>query len=171
MSAYHVKDIKPTGLIGISDKQIDDHWKLYEGYVKQVNALTNERYRFGFEYNGMVLHEYYFQNLTAGGTPLPDGPLKKKIEQRWGSFEAWQKDFIDAGKTRGIGWAILYTDGKTLNNYFIFGHDIGHIAGFTPLLVMDVWEHAYMVDHNAGGRSDYINAFLKNVDWARITRL
>jgi Fe-Mn family superoxide dismutase len=169
MTTYQVKNIKPKGLLGISDKQIDDHWKLYEGYVKQVNSLTNERHRFGFEYNGMVLHEYYFENLIPGGTQLPDSPLKNGIEKRWGSFDAWKKDFIDAGKTRGIGWAILYTDGKNFNNYFIFGHDIGHVAGFTPLLVMDVWEHAYMVDHNAGGRAAYIDAFFKNVNWTKIS--
>jgi Fe-Mn family superoxide dismutase len=168
MSKYQIKNIKPKGLVGISDQQIDDHCKLYEGYVKQVNSLTNERHRFGFEYNGMVLHEYYFENLVSGGIPLPDGQLKKSIEKRWGLFDSWKQDFIETGKTRGIGWAILYSDGKNLNNHFIFGHDIGHISGFKPILVMDVWEHAYMVDHKAGGRADYIESFFKNINWAAV---
>ena len=162
---YTVKEhLKPTNLNGISQKQIDDHWKLYEGYVNQVNNLT-DRYRFSFEYNGMVLHEYYFENLNA--TPLPQGLLQDLITKTWGSVKKWEDDFISTGKTRGIGWAILYVDPntKTLLNLFTPSHDIGHIAGFKPLLVMDCWEHAYMIDHHSGGRADYINAFIQNINW------
>jgi Fe-Mn family superoxide dismutase len=169
-SMYTVKEnLKPTGLKNISDAQIEDHWKLYVGYVKQVNSLlsSGQRHRYGFEYNGMVLHEYYFENLIANGKKLSDGPLKKAIIERWGSFENWQKDFIETGKSRGIGWAILYLEPTTkkLTNHFITEHQNGHIAGYKPILVMDVWEHAYMVDHKAGGRGDYINSFLQNVNW------
>jgi len=170
---YKVKqNLKPSGLIGISDEQINDHWKLYEGYVKQVNTLIGEknvRHRLGFEYNGMVLHEYYFENLKPGRTEISDGNLKKAIEKTWGSFDNWKQDFIATGKSRGIGWAILYADqNKNLTNNFIFSHDIGHISGFRPILVMDVWEHAYMVDHKAGGRADYIDAFFKNINWQTV---
>jgi len=148
---YEVQEqVKPININGISDEQINDHWKLY-----------------GFEYNGMVLHEYYFGNLISGGKELPDSKLKKEIETTWGSIEGWQQDFINTGKTRGIGWAILYMDPTTnqLLNVFIQDHEYGHIASFAPILVMDVWEHAYMVDHKAGGRGDYINAFFKNINW------
>ncbi|MFC1843021.1 superoxide dismutase [Candidatus Dependentiae bacterium] len=186
---YTVKEeLKPWKLTGISDEQINDHWKLYQGYVKQVNMLNLElkkmalagkvgtldyadrRRRYGFEYNGMVLHEYYFGNLKSGPKVLEgllDGPLKKAIVNTWGSFDAWKEDFIATGKTRGIGWAILYQDPQNgrLTNNFIAEHQNGPIAGFKPLLVMDVWEHAYMVDHNAGGRGAYIDAFLQNIDW------
>jgi len=179
---YDVKhNLKPSGLAGISDNQVNDHWKLYEGYVKQVNNLHKEltstepgslayadrRRRYGFEYNGMVLHEYYFENLVANGTPLNDGSLKKAIEQTWGSYDAWEKDFVQAGKTRGIGWAILYLDPTTkrLSNHFISEHQNGHIAGYTPIMVIDVWEHAYMVDHGAGGRGAYLAACMKNLNW------
>jgi Fe-Mn family superoxide dismutase len=168
---YNVKtDLKPSGLVGISDNQINDHWKLYEGYVKQVNLIISDRdsqHRYGFEYNGMVLHEYYFENLTPNGKELPDGELKKSIASTWGSFENWKQDFIKTGKTRGIGWAILCIDPSTkkLINIFISGHEKNHIAGFKPLLVMDVWEHAYMVDHKAGGRGNYIEAFFANINW------
>lgn len=185
---YSVKEnLKPSGLNGISDEQINDHWKLYQGYVAQVNKLQEElktltpgsllyadrRRRYGFEYNGMVLHEYYFENLHANGAPLADGSIKEALIKTWGSFENWKEDFINTGKTRGIGWAILYADTrggtspitKQLTNHFVAEHQNGNIAGFKPILVMDVWEHAYMVDHKAGGRGNYITAFFNNINW------
>lgn len=183
---YTIKsELKPQNLVGISQAQIDDHWKLYEGYVNQTNtlckdlvAMTQEgkassllyadrRRRAGFEFNGMVLHEFYFESLVGGGQPLADGAFKKALAATWGSFEAWQNDFINTGKTRGIGWAILYADPitKQLTNHFITEHGNGHIAGFKPILVMDVWEHAYMVDHKADGRAKYIDAFFANIAW------
>lgn len=191
ITMYKPKEhLKPSGLIGISDDQINDHWLLYKGYVAQVNTLHDElkalaqqgqgatlayadrRRRYGFEYNGMVLHEYYFENMTSKGKALAAGELKTAIEKTWGSFENWQKDFEAAGKTRGIGWAILYLDRATncLSNHFVAEHQNGHIAGFKPILVMDIWEHAYMVDHRAGGRGKYIEAFIKNIDWDVVTK-
>ncbi|MFA6527794.1 MAG: Fe-Mn family superoxide dismutase [Candidatus Babeliales bacterium] len=177
-------DLKPKGLTGISDAQIDDHWKLYEGYVKQTNALRNElsdlarqgqgaslayadrRRRLGFEMNGMVLHELYFGALASHPTPLTDGPLKQALAATWGSYEQWLVDFCTTGKSRGIGWAILFMDPTTkqLVNCFVHDHDMGNIAGFTPLLVMDVWEHAFMLDYGLK-RADYINSFFKNINW------
>jgi len=183
---YEAKNhLKPSGLIGVTDNQISDHWELYLGYVSQVNRLNNEiidlisqkqtstlvyldrKRRFGFEYNGMVLHEYYFGNLCSKCSPPPQGSLLQEIEKHWGTFQAWQDDFANTGKTRGIGWAILYMDPTTgqLVNTFVGSHENGHIAGFIPLLVMDVWEHAYMIDYKAGGRGEYITAFLANINW------
>lgn len=184
---YDVKTgLKPSNLNGISQNQIDQHWKLYEGYVAQTNALREEletlrkegkggtplyadrRRRFGFEYNGMVLHEYYFGNLKAGmAEPAEGSPLRKALTEQYGSFDAFKDDFAKTGASRSIGWAILYLDPATraLNNHFVQLHEEGNVAGFVPILVMDVWEHAYMVDHGAGGRADYIKAFLSNVDW------
>ena len=184
---YTVKtNLKPTALHGISDAQIAQHWKLYEGYVANVNALTEDldalrkqgrshtalyadrRRRRGFEFNGMVLHEYYFGNLKAG-TPEPraDSPLGMAFAQHFGSFAALKEDFLNTGATRSVGWAILYLDPVTkgLTNHFVELHEGGHIAGFTPLLVMDVWEHAYMVDHDASGRTEYMKAFFANINW------
>lgn len=183
---YTVQEkLKPSNLSNISDAQINDHWTLYVGYVNQVNRLNDEiiqlvsdnqansllysdrRRRLGFEYNGMILHEYYFGNLCPKCSTLQPGPLTQGIEKHWGSFARWQEDFANTGKTRGIGWAILYMDTLTgqLINVFVKEHENGHIVSFVPLLVMDVWEHAYMVDHKSGGRSDYINAFFLNVNW------
>jgi len=176
---YKVKDhLKPSNLAGISQEQLDDHWKLYEGYVKQVNSLCEKkndpsiRHRYGFEYNGMVLHEYYFENLTGNVGELSQGTFREELTKAWGSFEAWREDFATTGMSRGIGWAILYADKETkcLTNHFIISHEYGHIAGFQPILVMDVWEHAYMVDHKAGGRKVYIEAFMKNVHWELIEK-
>ena len=188
---YAVKThLKPTALRGISDMQIAQHWKLYEGYVANVNALTEDldalrtqrrggttlyadrRRRRGFEFNGMVLHEYYFGNLKAG-TPEPraESPLGMTLAQHFGSFAAFKEDFLSTGATRSVGWAILYLDPMTmsLTNHFIELHEGGHIAGFAPLLVMDVWEHAYMVDHDASGRAEYMKAFFANINWPVVT--
>ncbi len=186
---YHVYDVreelKPHNLLEISQEQIDDHWNLYKGYVKQVNTLNEEllklrelgevgslayadrRRRYGFEYNGMVLHEYYFGNLKNNQNELESSDLLKAINHSFGCYNSWKKDFEAAAKSRSIGWAILYADTTTgaVTNHFIAEHGNGNVAGFTPILVLDVWEHAYMVDHLASGRGDYIAAFMKNIDW------
>jgi len=184
--SYTVRDeLKPAGLSGFSDNQIDQHWNLYKGYVKNTNGLLEElaslradkggsalyadrRRRFGFEYNGMVLHEYYFGGLSQGGS-TSDGALKKAIQEAWGSCEAWTEDFKKTGATRSIGWAILYGDPTTgqLFNQFIQVHEDGHPAGFAPIVVMDVWEHAYMVDWGAGGRGTYMDHLLNNICWQK----
>lgn len=190
--AYEVQtSLRPKGLHGISEEQISQHWKLYEGYVAQVNTLRDElatlrregkgntalyadrRRRFGFEYNGMVLHEYYFANLKADAPDLKDSSeLKKLLADQFGSFDAFREDFLQAGATRSIGWAILALDPKTgvANNHFVQLHEDGNIAGFVPLLVMDVWEHAYMVDYGAAGRPQYMQAFFRNVNWPLVER-
>ena len=186
MATYIVQEkLKPTKLDSISQAQIDTHWALYEGYVAQVNKLNQEladlciagkvdtplyadrRRRYGFEYNGMVLHEYYFANMKAGNQQLKDGDLKKALEAGWGSYETWRQDFEAAGKSRSIGWAILYADETTgaLTNHFIQEHENGNVAGFVPILVLDVWEHAYMVDFGTAGRGKYIAVFMQNIDW------
>lgn len=186
MADYTVREeLKPSGLSGISDDQINDHWGLYKGYVAQTNGLLKElaamreagqggslayadrRRRFGFEYNGMVLHEFYFGNLSHGQSLNGSGALAAALAANFGSVDAWKADFANTGKTRGIGWAVLAYDPATggLTNHFIQLHEDGNIAGFQPILVLDVFEHAYMVDHRAGGRAAYIEAFLGNVSW------
>ena len=177
--------IKPSQLNGISQEQIDQHWKLYEGYVAQSNGLKEElenlraegkggsftyadrRRRFAFEFCGMVLHEYYFANLKADVDVGSAANFQTLVSQKWGSFEAWQEDFINTGKSRSIGWAVCALDPVTgdVNNHFIQLHEEGNVPGYHPLVVMDVWEHAYMVDHAASGRPDYIKAFFTNINW------
>lgn len=168
------------GLPGMSDTLLKNHFALYQGYVTNTNKLidlmkTKEpgspefselHRRFAWEWNGMRLHELYFGNMTKGGVALSDRILKQKIDSTWGSFENWQKEFLGIGAMRGIGWVILAHDKKDgkLFNVWINEHDVGHLAGATPLLVMDVFEHAFMIDYGLK-RADYINVFVDSIDW------
>ena len=180
------------GLDGISRDQVGEHLSLYAGYVRQVNALNAElaalrergrasgrdaefaelTRRLGFEYNGMILHEYYFSNLRARSEPSPasSSGLARALGDTFGSVERWQADFQAKGDMRGIGWVILFQDPVTdrLTNHWVTLHQDGVPAGFKPLLVMDVWEHAFMRDYKATEKSKYVEAFFRNVDWARV---
>lgn len=175
-------------LNGISDKTLEIHLGLYSGYVKNTNILNEKvieiteagksgspeyselKRRYGFEYNGMRLHEYYFGNLKAGGSDIvkESTPLGKIITETYSSIDVWKNDFCKVGAMRGVGWAILFQDPitKTLSNHWITLHEEGNIAGFNPLLVMDVWEHAWLLDYKPADRPKYIEAFLSNVDWS-----
>ncbi len=173
------------GTPGFSDQLLRNHFALYQGYVTNVNkvaetlaAITKDgkmgtpeyaelKRRFGWEFNGMRLHEYYFGNLAKDGTELENnGPLYRKLSERFGSYKNWTKDFKAVGAMRGIGWAILYLDPVTnqMFNTWINEHEIGHLAGSIPLLVLDVFEHAYMIDYGLK-KADYIEAFFRNLDW------
>ena len=173
------------GIKGFSEQLLRDHFTLYNGYVANFNKLNDilvtiekdgkfgtPEYaelnrRFGWEFNGMRLHEYYFGNLTREFKELDrDSVLRVAIEKEWGSFEMWEKDFRVMAAMRGIGWIILYHDKQAdrLFNVWVNEHDVGHFAGATPLLVMDVFEHAYIRDYSIK-RADYIEVFMKNIDW------
>jgi Fe-Mn family superoxide dismutase len=182
------------GLQGISDDQIAEHLKLYAGYVKQVNVLNQElaellgkgkasgkdpefaelTRRLGFEYNGMILHEYYFSNLRRGSEPTPPSGsgLAHALGEAFGSLDAWKTDFQAMGDMRGIGWVILFQDPATdrLTNHWITLHQDGVPAGFKPLLVMDVWEHAFMRDYKVTDKAKYVEAFFRNIDWQTVER-
>ncbi|HVO18142.1 MAG TPA: Fe-Mn family superoxide dismutase [Anaeromyxobacter sp.] len=180
---------KVRGLSGISDKQVEEHLKLYEGYVKRTNALTEKLFamasegkasgadpvyaeltrRLGFEYSGMSNHEYYFANLTAGAQvePPAGGKLKKAIEASFGKYETWLADFRAIATMPGVGWAVLFQDPTTgwLSNHFLSLHQDNAPVGFKPILVLDGWEHAFMRDYLATERAKYVDAFFKNVSW------
>jgi superoxide dismutase, Fe-Mn family len=182
------------GLDGISPGQIAEHLALYGGYVKQVNALNDQlaalraqgrasgrdaefaelTRRLGFEYNGMILHEYYFSNLRGGSDPRPPAgsSLAHALNEAFGSVERWQTDFRAIGSLRGVGWVLLCQDPATgrVTNHWVTLHHVGVPAGFKPLLVMDVWEHAFMRDYAATERGRYIDAFFRNVAWPVIER-
>lgn len=189
---YQVRvELKPKQLSGISEEQIGQHWSLYEGYVKNVNLLNEKlaalaekksfgpefaelKRRLGFEYDGMILHEHYFGILKAGQKPLGESSeTSKLLKKSFGGWSAWVQEFTAIGKMRGVGWAILYFDpqAEALTNHWIGLHEDGHPAGFIPILVLDAWEHAYMVDAGVDGRAAYVEAFLKNVDWPKVERL
>jgi Fe-Mn family superoxide dismutase len=186
---YSPRDFsKVRGLTALSDKQIEEHLKLYEGYVKRTNTLTEKLYtlcnegkasgadpvyaeltrRMGFEYNGMILHEYYFSNLKPGAQAEPPaGKLKGAIEQSFGKYDTWLADFRAVATMPGVGWVVLYQDPSTgwLSNHWITLHNDGNPAGYSPILVMDGWEHAFMRDYLATERAKYVDAFFKNIDW------
>ena len=187
--AYKVREFSLSGLSGISDQQLEVHFGLYRGYVNNTNTLNEHlnqmlkegksgtpeyaemTRRLGFEYNGMILHEYYFGNLKANAGRLDSNSrLGQAIAQSFGSMDNWMNDFRTVGMMRGVGWTVLYQDPSTgwLSNHWITLHQDGHPAGFKPLLVMDMWEHAFMVDYKPAERSKYLEAFLNNVDWSEV---
>ena len=183
---YQAKDYNSLiGMEGFSETLLRNHFTLYQGYVTNTNKLADTlasmtkegklgtpeyselKRRMGFEFNGMRLHEYYFGNL-GGKKPLDkSGKLGRKLTDAFGSVEAWQQDFRATGAMRGIGWTILYQDNETswLFNQWINEHEVGHFAGCTPVLVMDVFEHAFITDYGLK-RADYIEAFFKNINWS-----
>ena len=183
--AYSAKNYSHLlGLAGFSDTLLNNHFALYEGYVKNTNALSDKlkaltekgefstpefaefKRRFGWEWNGMRMHELYFGNMTKESAPLADGILKDKLATAYGSLENWEKNFVGTGAMRGIGWVVLAEDAETgkLYNVWVNEHDLGHLVGTAPLLVMDVFEHAFMIDYGLR-RADYIASFLKAIDW------
>ncbi|MFC1862306.1 superoxide dismutase [Chloroflexota bacterium] len=182
---YTTKDYSGlVGMEGFSEQLLTNHFTPYQGYVTNTNKLmellatmlkegkvTTPEYselkrRLGFEFNGMRLHEYYFENLGKKGTLADTVNLGKKLADDFGGYENWEKDFRATGAMRGIGWAILYQDIVTgrLFNQWINEHETGHPAGCIPILVLDVFEHAYMIDYGLK-RAEYINAFFQNVNW------
>ena len=169
------------GTEGFSDQLLKNHFILYQGYVTNTNKLidalklivkdgkigTTEfaelKRRLGWEFNGMRLHEYYFGNMKKNSVQLnKNSKLFRDLLNEFGSYEDWEKDFKSTGGMRGLGWVILYFDplNKKLFNVWINEHDVGHLSGCVPLLVMDVFEHAYMIDYGLK-KADYINSFFK----------
>lgn len=190
--AYKPKQFNLSGLNGISDKTLEMHFKLYEGYVKETNNLNEKiaefledgkvdqdemplyselKRRLGFEYNGMLLHEYYFDNLKKGGGSDPErtSGFLKAAESSFGSYEVWKADFVGVGKMRGVGWAMCYEQPNgRLSNHWISLHQVGEVAGYNPVLVMDVWEHAFLLDYKPADRPKYIEAFFSNIGWSAV---
>jgi Fe-Mn family superoxide dismutase len=192
---YEPRPFDLRGLRGISNQTIAMHLALYQGYVKATNDLTeriaslvhkdgierNEapeyselKRRLGFEYNGMILHELYFENLIAGGAGdlEPRSAFAKSAEVSFGSVDRWRSDFIGVSGMRGVGWAICYQNpaNRRLSNHWVSLHDVGNVAGFRPILVMDIWEHAYLLDYAPSQRARYLDAFFENMNWPVVTR-
>lgn len=186
MQKFEAKKFEIPELKGITTKTIEEHIKLYEGYVKHANLILEEissrnpetdayaisemQRRFAFEFDGMRNHEIYFDSLSDGAKEISNGDLKNKISETWGSFENWFSRFKTIAKTRGIGWAILYFDPKSgeLLNAWIDEQHLGQLIGCTPILALDMWEHSYVADYLPSGKAQYIEDFFENLNWGVI---
>ncbi len=175
------------GMDGFSETLLKNHFTLYQGYVTNTNKLLDAlggmlsegktaapeyaelKRRLGWEWNGMRLHELYFGNLGGKGALDPGSRLGKALAADFGGVDKWEADFRGTGAMRGIGWVALYQDGPggRFVNQWINEHDAGHFAGAAPILILDVFEHAFLTDYGLK-RADYIAAFFKNIDWKAV---
>ncbi|MHB0936744.1 MAG: superoxide dismutase [Armatimonadota bacterium] len=188
--AYQAQDYsRILGMDGISDNTLQNHFKLYQGYVTNTNTLIEKldglldegkertpefaelQRRVGFEFCGMRLHEYYFENLKGNGSLDKHAMIYGQIERDFGGFERWKQDFTAVGAMRGVGWAVMFYDTRhdMLVNQWITLHQDGVLPGVQPLLVMDVWEHAFMLDY-ATDRPKYLEAFFRNLNWTEVEK-
>lgn len=187
MKKFEEKKFNIGVLKGISAKNVEEHLKLYAGYVKNANGISDlfEKYntdpvansyvigelhrRFSFEYNGMRNHEIYFSSLEGGPKPLPtESALKKAIEATSGSFDNFVSAFKNmAATTRGIGWAVLWYDKKDnrLLAYWVDEQHLGQLNGCKMILALDMWEHAYVSDYQPSGKKQYVEDFFENLNW------
>jgi Fe-Mn family superoxide dismutase len=188
MNKYKETQFNISELSGISKKNIEEHLKLYAGYVKNTNLIIEKitdlqsdseknaytigelQRRLGFEFDGMRNHEYYFKSLEGGPVAIADGMLKNAIEEQFGSFEKWLSVFSALALTRGVGWAMLYYDHHTgqLIHAWVEEQHLGHLIGLQPILALDMWEHAYVYDYATSEKKNYVEAFFKNINWSVI---
>ncbi len=186
MHKYEPKTFTIPELQGLSAKQIEVHIKLYQGYVTHTNLIREKiaeletdkeknafiiaelRRRFSFEFDGMRMHEYYFEQFEGGASPLlAESNVGEIVAEKYGSVPNFIEHFKAVGMSRGIGWTILYYDprGQTPHVTWVGDHELGQLAGLPVLCALDMWEHAYMVDYVPAEKKNYIEAFFKNVNW------
>ena len=188
---YPTKTFNLPVLEGLSEKQIKVHLALYEGYVKHANLimekiqalkaadaegnayLINElRRRFGFEFDGMRMHEYYFEQFEGEKGGSPESALAKAAEAKYGSGENFLAHIREVAGSRGIGWVVVYADPRadTLHTVFVADHELGQLAGLPIVLALDLWEHAFMVDYVPAEKKNYIDAFFANLNWSVVEK-
>ncbi|MCX6757800.1 MAG: superoxide dismutase [Candidatus Nomurabacteria bacterium] len=186
MTKFEEQKFNIGELKGISAKNIEEHLKLYAGYVKNVNgviekiaelSLDTEKNmyvlgemsrRFSFEYNGMRNHEVYFNSLSGGAKNLNEGSdLAKSLTENFGTLESFLTNLKTLALTRGIGWAVLWYDKK--NNHLLSSsvdeQHLGQLNGCDMILAIDMWEHAFVYDYPTSQKKDYVNAFFENLNW------
>ena len=189
METFKTKEFNIPKLDGISEKNIEEHLKLYKGYVSNTNLIFNKLYelksdpeknsyllaelqrRLSFEFDGMRNHEYFFAEFEGGKKEInKEGGLYKKIIEDWGSFENFLNHFKFVATTRGIGWTILYLDKLTnkLILTWVDEHHLGQLTGLSPILALDMWEHSYVYDYPTSEKKKYIEAFFNNLNWQKI---
>lgn len=189
METFIPKEFNIKNLKGISDKNIEEHLKLYKAYVANANLVLNkiseyqqdletngyqmgEMYRrFAFEFNGVRNHEYFFDCLENGPASLNiNGPLHQALEKEWGTFENFLVQFKKLALTRGIGWAMLSYD-RTSEKLFLSWIDeqhLGQLNGTSPILLLDMWEHSFVYDFPTSQKKDYVESFFQNLNWERV---
>jgi Fe-Mn family superoxide dismutase len=188
---YTAKTFSLPALEGLSEKQIKVHLALYEGYVKNVNlimatiaaygktedeggkySIAELRRRFAFEFDGMRMHEYYFEQFEGEKGGSMESALAKAAEEKYGSGENFIKHIQEVAGSRGIGWVVVYADprAKTIHTVFVNDHELGQLAGLPILLALDLWEHAFMVDYVPAEKKNYVDAFLANLNWSVIEK-
>lgn len=190
MKKFEEKKFIIPQLKGISANSIEEHLKLYSGYVKNANTILEkiEEYqkdsdsnayvlgelhrRFAFEFDGMRNHEYYFESLGGGAHSITEGPLKQAIIDEWGSFEIFLSSFKGLALTRGVGWAWLVQDlqSEKLLTHWVDEQHLGHLMGTHPILGIDMWEHAYVADYKPSGKKQYVEDFFENLNWEVIEK-
>ncbi|MEK7607917.1 MAG: Fe-Mn family superoxide dismutase [Patescibacteria group bacterium] len=188
MKKFEEKKFNIPALKGISAKTIEEHLKLYAGYVKHLNLIheiiedqSNPEYarreacrRQGFEFGGMRNHEYYFSHFEGGPKPLsPDSPLYKKIVEKKGkTFDSFLEIFKNLATTRGVGWAMLGYDKYTDNliQYWVDEQHLGHLPGVSPILALDMWEHSFVADYQPSGKENYVEDFFANLNWQTVEK-
>lgn len=185
---YTARTFKLPELKGISAKQVEVHLKLYEGYVKHTNLIMEKiaklrdedaennayimqelRRRLGFEFDGMRMHEFYFEQFEGGpATVASDCPLMDAAAEKYGSWDGFIAHIKEVAGTRGIGWVVTYYDpvGRTLHTAWVDDHQLGQLSGLPILLAIDLWEHAYMVDYVPAEKPRYLDAFFENLNWS-----
>lgn len=191
---YSPKTFNLPKLEGISEKQIKVHLALYEGYVKHVNlimetlkgyaaygdkasegdkySIAELRRRFAFEFDGMRMHEYYFEQFEGEKGGDPKSGLARAAAEKYGSGENFIKHIREVAGSRGIGWVVVYSDPRanTIHTVFVNDHELGQLAGLPILLALDLWEHAYMVDYVPAEKKNYIDAFFSNLNWGVVEK-
>ena len=186
MSHFEERKFTIPELKGISAKSIEEHLKLYSGYVKHSNLIIEKlaeygqdsekhayamgeiQRRFGFEFDGMRNHEYYFEQLEGGAQTLSEGSrLQAVIEKEYGSFDGWLNRIKATALTRGIGWAILSYDSvtKKLLTSWVDEQHLGHLTGLHFIFGIDMWEHSFVFDYQPSGKKQYVEDYFANVNW------
>lgn len=185
--SYAARTFKIPALKGLSEKQLKVHLALYEGYVKHLNVILdtikelrekdaeknafviNElRRRMGFEFDGMRMHEYYFEQLEdEAKEPSESSPLKDAVTERYGDWEKFIAHLKEVAGTRGIGWTVVYYDvaERQAHTAWVGDHELGQFAGLPIILAIDMWEHAYMIDYVPADKKSYVEAYLENLNW------
>lgn len=187
---YEARKFELPELKGISQKQIEVHIALYQGYVKHVNLIQEKikalkeadaegnaygiaelRRRFAFEFDGMRMHEYYFEQFEGKPTgPITNSSLAKAAERKYESWDGFLAHIREVAGSRGIGWVVVFYDSTIdeVHTVYVGDHEIGQLSGLPILLALDLWEHAYMVDYVPADKKKYVDAFFENLNWSII---